>query len=360
MLEEKTGYLDDMPMNIRIVTIKNYPLHFHYDHEFIYVLKGFVTLKCGSSIYEMRQGDIFIINDSEVHGIYDCSSDNVVLLVQINADYFIRQFPTLPCNVYRTMGIEKSNEEIIVLRNLLLKIALNYISGHPGYKMMNTNIMTDVLHYCDKNFKSFYFEGQIVMHKKYDHPEIGERLGRTIDYIYEHHSEKLSLRELAEKEHFSEWYMSKLISAGTGLGFRELLAFARVEESEKILLSGSQKISSIASEVGFSTTAYYEKFFKKWFGCHPEEYRKMYSDWIKGNSPEHVFELSKSEAMPIILKSIRYLSELSMDTAQDEAQDLLEQTKEQHRKEILDAYEKTNRSHEEILRFMLGAEEHNN
>ena len=86
----------------------------------------------------------------------------------------------------------------------------------------------------------------------------------------------------------------------------------------------------------------------------------MYADRIKGNSPEHVFELSKSEAMPIILKSIRYLSELSMDTAQDEAQDLLEQTKEQHRKEILDAYEKTNRSHEEILRFMLGAEEHNN
>ena len=308
MLEEKAGYLDDMPMNVRIVNIKNYPLHYHYDHEFIYVLRGFITLKCGSSIYKMQQGDIFVANESEVHGIYDCSSDNIVLMIQISTAHFIRQFPTLPYNVYRTMRKEKSNEEIIVLRNQLLKIALNYVAKRPGYKMMNTNIMLDILNYCDKNFKSFYFEGKIVMHKKYDHPEIGERIGRTIDYIYKHHNEKLSLRELAEKEHFSEWYMSKLITAGTGLSFRELLAFARVEESEKILLNGSEKISSIAAKVGFSTTAYYEKFFKKWFGCHPEEYRKMYSNRIKGGSAELVFELSKSEAMSIILDSIKFLS----------------------------------------------------
>ena len=357
MLKETAGYLDDMPMNIRIVNIKNYPLHYHYDHEFIYVLKGSIVLKCGSSIYKMQQGDVFIVNDSEVHGIYDCSNDNVVLMIQINADYFFKQFPTLEHNVYRTMGKEKVNEEIIVLRNLLLKIAFNDMTKHPGYQTTNTNIMVDVLNYCDKNFKSFYFEGRVVMHKRYDYPEIGERLGRIIDYIYEHHSEKLSLRELAKKEHFSEAYLSKLITAGTGLGFRELLAFARVEESEIILLSGSEKISSIAAKVGFSTTAYYEKFFQKWFGYHPEEYRKMYADRIKGNSPELVFELSESEALSIIQKSIQNLSFESggFEAGRDEAQKLLERKREQQRKEILEAYEKTNRSHEEILRFMLGS-----
>ena len=358
MLEEKAGYLDDMPMNIRIVTIRNYPLHYHLDHEFIYVLKGSVVLKCGSSIYKMQQGDIFIINDSEVHGIYDCSRDNVVLMIQINADFFTRQFPTLPYNVYRTMEKERSNEEILTLRNLLLKIALNYTAGRPGHKMMNTNLMTDVLHYCDKNFKSFYFEGKIVMHKKYERPEMGERLGRIIDYIYEHHNEKLSLRELAGREHFSEAYLSKLITAGTGLGFRELLAFARVEESEKILLSGSEKISIIAAQVGFSTTAYYEKFFEKWFQCHPEDYRKKYSDRIKGNSSEITFELSGSEALQVIQESIRHLSFATGENPDVKFDGPLPAvTKEQ--REILDAYEKTDRSHEEILRFMLGPDHGN-
>jgi len=333
MLEEKAGYLNDMPMNIRIVNIKNYPLHCHYDHEFIYVLRGFVTLKCGSSIYKMQQGDIFITNDSEVHGIYDCSGDNIVLQIQISSDYFTRQFPTLPYSVYRTIRKEKSNKEVIVLRNLLLKIAFNHIAQPPGYKIMNTNIMVDVLNHCENNFRSFYFEGKIVMQKKYDHPEMGERIGRTIEYIYEHHHEKLSLRELAEKEHFSEWYMSKLIAAGTGLGFRELLAFARVEESEKILLSSSEKISSIAAKVGFSTTAYYEKFFEKWFGYHPEEYRKKYFNRIKGRAMELVFELSKSDKMSIIQDSINSLSFAAGEKAEEKIQyheitiDALQKTK---------------------------------
>ncbi|MBQ9015812.1 MAG: AraC family transcriptional regulator [Firmicutes bacterium] len=359
MLKETIGYLDDMPMNIRIVNIKNYPLHYHYDHEFIYVLKGSAVLKCGSSIYQMQQGDVFIVNDSEVHGITDCSNDNVVLLIQINADYFIRQFPTLEHYVFRTMEKDRVNEEIIVLRNLLLKTGLNYLTKRPGYKTTNTNIMIDVLNYCDRNFKSFYFEGRIVMHKRYDYPEMGKRLGRIIDYIYEHHSEKLSLRELAKKEHFSEGYLSRLITAGTGLGFRELLAFARVEESEKMLLSGSQKISSIAAEVGFSTTAYYEKFFRKWFGCYPEEYRKLYANKIKGSSPELIFEISQSEATSIISKSIQTLSFEGDENTENKLthHDLKEdELKEQHRKEILDAYERTTRSHDEILRFMLSAE----
>lgn len=201
------------------------------------------------------------------------------------------------------------------------------------------------------------------MHKKYDYPEIGERLGRIIDYIYEHHNEKLSLRELAEKEHFSEGYLSKLITAGTGLGFRELLAFARVEESEKILLSGSEKISSIASQVGFSTTAYYEKFFEKWFGCHPEEYRKKYADRIKGNSSEITLELSSSEADSIMQNSIRNLSFAYGGNAEGDHTEKVEAGKlifdvTQNQKEILDAYEKSSRSHEEILRFMLGTDDH--
>ena len=95
----------------------------------------------------------------------------------------------------------------------------------------------------------------------------------------------------------------------------------------------------------------------QWFGCHPEEYREKYADRIKGNSPELVFELSESDALSIIQKSIQNLSFESggFDAGRDEAQKLLERKREQQRKEILEAYEKTNRSHEEILRFMLGS-----
>ena len=96
----------------------------------------------------------------------------------------------------------------------------------------------------------------------------------------------------------------------------------------------------------------------------------MYADKIKGNSAEITFELSESDALSIIRKAIRDISfengdtaemnpkreERSADAAQEKEQNLQELTKQQRQKELLEAYEKTNRSHEEILHFLLGAD----
>ncbi len=308
MLEEKAGYLKDFPINIRISHIQNYPLHYHTDPEFIYVLKGFATLKCGSSIYKMQQGDIFLVNESEVHGIYDCSIDNVVLIIQINSNYFIKQFPSLNNSVYRTLSKDRGDENLVHLRNQLLHLAFNYLKRSPGYKLEDTNLMVDIIHFMDKYFASFYFEGRIVMQRKFEKPEQTERLGRIINYIYEHHDENITLQELAQKEYLSEYYISHLITNGTGLNFRELLAFARVEESEKLLLQSDAKVSAVAKKSGFSTTAYYRKFFKKWYMCDPEEYRSTYANHIKGFDSERIREIEASRALMLVTELINFLS----------------------------------------------------
>lgn len=308
MLEEKAGYLKDFPINIRVTHIENYPLHYHYDPEFIYVLKGFVTLKCGSSIYKMQQGDIFVVNESEVHGIYHCSTDNVVLMIQINTKYYIKQFPNLNNSVYRTLSKDRSDENLLHLRSQLLHVAFNYLKRSPGYKMEDTELMVDIIQFMDKYFASFYFEGKTVMQKKFEKPELTERLGRIINYLYKHHSENITLKDLANEEFLSEYYISHLITTGTGLNFRELLAFARVEESEKLLLQSNEKISSIAKKSGFSTTEYYRKFFKKWYRCDPEEYRVLYSRHIKGFDLEKSREIEQSRALDLITELINFLS----------------------------------------------------
>ena len=308
MLEEKAGYLRDSPINIRILHIENYPLHYHLDPEFIYVLKGFVTLKCGSSIYKMQQGDIFVANESEVHGIYHCSTDNVVLMIQIDTGYFIKMFPALNSSVYRTLSKDRNDENLVYLRSQLLHVAFNYLKRSPGYKIENTNLMEDIINFMDKYFATFYFEGQTVMQRRYEKPERTERLGRIISYLYKHHDENITLKDLAEMEYLSEYYISHLITGGTGLNFRELLAFARVEESEKLLLQSNEKVSSIAKQCGFSTTAYYIKFFKKWYRCEPDEYRQLYSAHTKGFDLEKSKEIEVNKALDLVTELINFLS----------------------------------------------------
>ncbi|MEG0157262.1 MAG: AraC family ligand binding domain-containing protein, partial [Anaerovoracaceae bacterium] len=67
MLKEKITYKDELPINILVAEIEEYPIHFHDELEVVYILKGKVKLRNGYYSYELKQGDIFILNDREIH-----------------------------------------------------------------------------------------------------------------------------------------------------------------------------------------------------------------------------------------------------------------------------------------------------
>ena len=107
---------------------------------------------------------------------------------------------------------------------------------------------------------------------------LASRLRRITDYMYDHYTRKLTLNEIAEKEHLSIYYLSHVIKEATGLSFQDLLSFIRVDESEKLLLETNKKIGTISEEMGFSAVRYYIKHFKTWFDVHPQEYRKKFGE----------------------------------------------------------------------------------
>ena len=114
----------------------------------------------------------------------------------------------------------------------------------------------------------------------FKHFTMAGRLNRITDYIYENYKRKLTLQEIAEREHLSMFYLSHAIKASAGMSFQELLNFIRVKESEILLLGTNKKISVISDECGFSALRYYIKHFQTWFGLHPSEYREKYADKV--------------------------------------------------------------------------------
>ena len=88
MLKEKNIYKEDLPVNVVVARLEEYPIHFHDDMEVVYVLEGSVGLKNGYYNYVLKQGDIFILNDREIHSFTKTSEDNMVMMMQLNLDYF--------------------------------------------------------------------------------------------------------------------------------------------------------------------------------------------------------------------------------------------------------------------------------
>ncbi|MGN0711156.1 MAG: helix-turn-helix domain-containing protein [Anaerovoracaceae bacterium] len=280
MLYEKTEYLDDFPININIVRIKEYPVHYHLDVEFVYVLDGEVKLRNGYCDYILRRGDIFTNSGHEVHNLEATDSDNVVALIQVSNLFFTQYFPTLNNACFRTYTTRDTHSKLDRLRKMLLNILLDYSRRSFNYKHTCIDMMIEVIKYMDENFNLFSFEDQVVVNFKSNNRVIAERISHVINYIYENHASHITLQDLADIEHLSTFYLSHLIRDYVGISFQELLCFARVEMSEINLLGTDKKISTVARDSGFSTTAYYEKFFQQWFHHSPQEHRNMFHNKI--------------------------------------------------------------------------------
>ena len=92
-------------------------------------------------------------------------------------------------------------------------------------------------------------------------------------FIQEHHTEELSLGQVAQAVHTSLFYFCKLFRKVTGINFTEYVSRVRIEKAKNLLLNPNLRISEIAYEVGFQSLTHFNRVFKKLIGQSPTEYR---------------------------------------------------------------------------------------
>ena len=308
MLKENIVYKEDLPVNCFVMNIEEYPIHFHNDLEVVYVLQGSVRLKNGYYNFDMREGDIYILNDREIHSYYTLGEPNVVLILQLNLSYFCRYYEILRNSFFITDMNGAEDESLEELQEILSRIALETLRGEQGYEKRIVDLAHEMIDCLIQNFQYFVMEdGKFVHEPKHKGKEVlANRLNRITEYMYENYSRRLTLTEIAEREHLSIYYLSHFIKESTGLSFQELLNFIRVEESEKLLLGTDKKISTISMESGFSAVRYYLKYFIQWFGMHPEEYRKKYTGRVRGRDTTGRYtSLTGKKIEDLLLRQIR-------------------------------------------------------
>lgn len=283
MLNEKIIFEEQLPVKLQVLNIKEWNTHYHDDIEVVYVLKGEIELKNVHYTYALKPGNVFVLNDSEMHSI-SAKDKNMVLVVHLQLKYFINYFEEL-YNSFFITDISDEDKSMNVLRKNLLALLSEYMIKDSNYERRMIGYANNLLSCLIADFRYFTLEeGMFKNRSDYRGNEVlAERLYRVTDYIYENHSERITLSEVAQNVHLSDYYLSHLIKTFTGLSFQDYLNFARVEKSEKLLLETGKSISFIAEECGFSAVRYYTKFFERWFGVTPKEYRKQYLEKVESS-----------------------------------------------------------------------------
>jgi two-component system response regulator YesN len=105
-----------------------------------------------------------------------------------------------------------------------------------------------------------------------------EKMDQVIAYMNENYTMDLSLDMIAEQVNLNSTYLSRVFKQYTGQTIVEYLTVKRLEDSKEQLLDSHLNIKEIAQSIGYNNINSYIRYFKKYEGITPGEYRKNYAN----------------------------------------------------------------------------------
>jgi two-component system response regulator YesN len=97
----------------------------------------------------------------------------------------------------------------------------------------------------------------------------------VIDLINEKYDTNLTLKSIAEEVFMSPSHLSTLFRQEMGINFLDYLHQHRIDKAKQLLKETNEKVYAVARQVGYYDEAHFVRFFKKWTGMLPSQYKKQ-------------------------------------------------------------------------------------
>lgn len=100
------------------------------------------------------------------------------------------------------------------------------------------------------------------------------KLQQAMEYIHDHLTEDLSLREIATRLQMSPNYFTSLFKQSTGLSTHQYVIQCRIEKAKQLLTKPNLPIVEVSQQVGFQSQSHFINVFRKRTGMTPKTYRE--------------------------------------------------------------------------------------
>ena len=97
---------------------------------------------------------------------------------------------------------------------------------------------------------------------------------RSMDYIYYHLHEKLTLADVAKAVSLTPNYLAALFRKEKGMTVQNYIRMRRIEAARNMLLYSDYTLTEIGEFLAFSSPSHFIKTFKDTMGCTPREYQQ--------------------------------------------------------------------------------------
>lgn len=233
--------------------------HVHEFFELEFVLDGEGEQNLNGSVYKLERGSFYLLTPIDFHSI---SSEKGVVVANISFQQtviseerqmqFINRRHNLFCNL---LGEEKSHIETII--NMF---GVEFTKDSPESADMLTHLLEILLTVITRNANT-------------DKPLNTDGIQKSLQYIFRHFREELSLETVAEKGGYSPTYFSSLFHKETGKCLSDFINDLRIHYAKLLLRSTTLSVTEICHKSGFKSVSNFFRVFSQ-DGLTPKEYRK--------------------------------------------------------------------------------------
>jgi xylan 1,4-beta-xylosidase len=267
---------ENLPFKMFINSVDYIPFHWHKEIELIFVVQGSIELIVESQRYVLNERDFIVINSMNVHKIDKTDSENVLLTLQIDLDLTNHFIPDLEKVIFHCNSQDTEQQEAYdVIRRYLAQMAWELNKRVKGYRSDLVGILYLLIGHLFRSFPHEMKDAEMIMSNNHDM----ERLSRIIQYIDENYMRKLSLNEMAEREHLNFYYFSHFFKDKIGLSFKKYLTLIRLDKAASQLIETDKSILDISFDCGFANNKAFNKSFKDKFGMTPTVYRQQHTEY---------------------------------------------------------------------------------
>jgi AraC family transcriptional regulator len=101
------------------------------------------------------------------------------------------------------------------------------------------------------------------------------KLKQALEYMNVHLSENISLATISDELGISQYYFCRLFKQSTGMTPHAYLIQQRVERSKQLLRLKEYSMLDIAIECGFANPSHFAKWFRRYTGISPKQFRML-------------------------------------------------------------------------------------
>lgn len=182
-----------------------------------------------------------------------------------------------------TTGLEAQERIIKVLPNVRTIILTAYSEFDYAQKAIKYGVIDyllkpvrpdDLKKSIDYAIESLTINTPVRAQNKNDDIMNKDILEKVLNYIEQYYCSELTLHTVAEFVHLNPQYLSRYFKNKMGVTFTEFVAKLRIEKAKQLFLKTNYPIHRIATELGFSDPAYFNKVFKKYEKQSPYKYKQ--------------------------------------------------------------------------------------